>query len=314
MSTQNRAGTFTGAPVPRQSHRARRITLRVLSGAGIIVGGTLLTAFGIAQRRAHTQYTIPEHTLAVPTDQEAINRGARLAQVRFCAECHGEGLTGRIMAEAPALGRLAPSNLTNGRMPEALTDQEWERAVRHGVRADGSPLRIMPSHEFAQITDEDLAAIVAYARQLPASATPVPPTTLGPLILALDVAGQVDAYPASLIDHTAPHVERLTEAPTAAYGKYLASTCTGCHGPGLSGGKMPGTPPDFPAAANITPSGIGHYSLADFTRLLRSGVRPDGTPVNSGMPWKFTQSLNDTEIAALYAYLKTVAPREFGNR
>lgn len=290
------------------------VRFAILSGAGAVIGGALLTVFGLAEVRARTHYDVPEHTLTIPTDQATIDRGARLAQVRFCADCHGDGLTGRVMVEGSAIGRLAPPNLTSGRTPRALTDQEWERAVRHGVRGDGRPLRIMPSHEFTQITDADLAAIVAYARGLPASTAPVPTTTLGPLIKALDVAGLVDAYPASLIDHDTPHAAQLTAEPTPVYGKYLASTCTGCHGTGLSGGKVPGTPPEFPAAANITPTGIGHYTLADLTRLLRSGVRPDGSHVNDGMPWKFTRALDDTEIAAIYAYLKTVSPREYGHR
>lgn len=286
----------------------------ILTGAGIVVGGALLTVLGISEVRARRHYDVPEHRLTVPTDQATIDHGARLAQVRFCADCHGDGLTGRVLAEGAAIGRLVPPNLTNGRAPRALTDQEWERAVRHGVRADGRALRIMPSHEFTQITDADLAAIVAYARHLPGSTAPLPSTEIGPLIKALDVAGLVDAYPASLIDHETPHAAQLAATPTPAYGKYMASTCTGCHGTGLSGGKIPGTPPEFPPAANITPAGIGHYTLDDLTRLLRTGVRPDGSHVNDGMPWKFTRSLDDTEIAAIYAYLKTVSPREYGHR
>jgi mono/diheme cytochrome c family protein len=314
MSARTVSSGTEGASPPRRRRGILRLTMRVAAGAGVLVGGALLTVFAMAEVRARAHYDVPAHTITVPTDSVSVARGARLAQARFCADCHGEGLTGRIMIESPAIGRLAPPNLTVGRTGGALTDVEWERAVRHGVRADGSALRIMPSHEFTEITDADLAAIVAYARTLPAATAPVPSTEAGPVIKALDVAGQVELYPAALIDHAKPHRAQLTAEATPAYGKYMASTCTGCHGPGLSGGKMPGAPPDWPVAANITPSGIGHYTLADFTRLLRTGVRPDGSQVKDGMPWKFTRSLDDTEIAAIYAYLKTVPPREYGHR
>jgi mono/diheme cytochrome c family protein len=299
---------------PRRRRGIWRLTFRFAAGAGLLllaaVGGTL----AIAEVRAHKHYDVPDHPLTVPTDQASIERGARLAQVRFCADCHGAGLTGRVMAEDPMLGRIAPPNLTNGRAQGALTTTEWERAVRHGVRADGSPLLIMPAHEFTGISDDDLAAIIAWARRLPALTAQVPPTYVSPLIKALDVANQLEVYPASLITHDTPHPTHMVAEPTPAYGKYLASTCTGCHGAGLSGGHVPGTPPDWPAAANITPAGIGHYQLEDLTRLLRTGVRPDGSHVNDGMPWRFTRSLDDTEIAAIYAYLKTVPSKAYGNR
>jgi mono/diheme cytochrome c family protein len=314
MSARSAAHSSPEAPAPRRRRGVWRLTLHLAAGAGLLLVAAVAGTFAVAEKRARTHYDVPSHVIHVATDSETVARGARLAQVRFCADCHATGLVGKVLAEDPALGRIAPPNLTAGRALGALTDTEWERAVRHGVRADGSPLLIMPAHEFTQITDDDLAAIVAYARQLPASTATLAPTEIGPLIKVLDVAGQVEVYPASLIDHNKPHLSHLAPEPTAAYGKYMASTCTGCHGTGLSGGKIPGTPPDWPAAANITPTGIGHYSLADLTRLLRTGIRPDGSHVNDGMPWKFTQSLDDTEIAAIYAYLKTVPPSEYGKR
>jgi hypothetical protein len=37
---------------------------------------------------------------------------------------------------------------------------------------------------------------------------------------------------------------------TAEHGKYVAKMCIGCHGLGLAGGKIPGAPPQWPAASN----------------------------------------------------------------
>jgi mono/diheme cytochrome c family protein len=91
--------------------------------------------------------------------------------------------------------------------------------------------------------------------------------------------------------------------------------CTGCHGPGLSGGPIAGGPPDWPPAANLTPTGLGHYTEADFIRALREGVRPGGVPIDAAMPVaRITRHMTDVELRALYAYLRSVPPRPYGSR
>jgi cytochrome c553 len=74
---------------------------------------------------------------------------------------------------------------------------------------------------------------------------------------------------------------------------------------------VPGTPPDFPDAANLTPhaQGLGAWTLADFQAALRTGKRPDGRVLDEFMPWKAYGSMSDDEVAALYAYLRTVPAR-----
>ena len=54
---------------------------------------------------------------------------------------------------------------------------------------------------------------------------------------------------------------------------------------------------------------------ADFVRALRDGVRPGGTPIDSQMPVRrITRHLDDTELRALYAYLRTLPARPYGGR
>jgi mono/diheme cytochrome c family protein len=93
--------------------------------------------------------------------------------------------------------------------------------------------------------------------------------------------------------------------------------CVGCHGPGLSGGTIPGAPPEWPAAANLTPgagTALARYASAENLRaMFRTGRRPDGSAVSTVMPFESLRALNDTDVDALYAYLKTVAPRAGGN-
>jgi hypothetical protein len=102
---------------------------------------------------------------------------------------------------------------------------------------------------------------------------------------------------------------------TVEHGAYVANMCLGCHGDKLSGGKIPGGPPDWPAAANITPgegSVMPRYpDVAAFQAMLRSGKRPDGTPIQV-MPFGSLSKLSDVDAQALYAFLKTVPAQKAG--
>ena len=74
---------------------------------------------------------------------------------------------------------------------------------------------------------------------------------------------------------------------------------------------VPGTPPSFPDARNITPdpvAGIGKWTRDNFATALRTGKRPDGTELKSFMPWKAFARLTDTEVDALWTYLQTLPP------
>jgi mono/diheme cytochrome c family protein len=128
-----------------------------------------------------------------------VARGARVASARGCAGCHGATFGGQVLAEGPAMGRLAVPNLTAAGRGPALDDRAWELALRHGVRPDGTPLLVMPSAEYAAMADEDVAAVAAYVRSLPAVRTQPPPLRVGPLLRVLHVAGKVDVVAARRI-------------------------------------------------------------------------------------------------------------------
>jgi mono/diheme cytochrome c family protein len=224
-------------PLPRTALRwGARLTAGALAVA-LLAGAAV---YGASERHARARYAVPAHPIRVPDTPAAAARGAHLAATRGCVGCHGDGLAGRVELDDPMVGRLAGPNLTRGGRGAALTDADWERAVRHGVRRDGTPLFIMPAAEHTGMSDEDLGAIVAYARQLPASPAVPPPSRAGPVLRAMQAAGQLHLYSAAEIDHRRPHPARVAPAPTAAYGAYLATMCTGCHGPGFSGGPIPG--------------------------------------------------------------------------
>jgi mono/diheme cytochrome c family protein len=133
----------------------------------------------------------------------------------------------------------------------------------------------------------------------------------------LYLKGVLPLLPAERVDHSAVHPAAIAPAPTVEYGRYVVSVagCQGCHGPTLSGGPIPGAPPEMGIPANITPKGIGHYTEADFFTALRDGKRPAGTMIDTAnMPVRWTKLMTDDEVRAVFAYLKTVPPKEFGGR
>lgn len=315
-SGQSRPDSASAYQSPRSTSRAifrwlGRVVVTVLA----LVFVAAASVYGISERRFRARFSIPEHSVVVSEDAASIVRGEHIATVRGCVDCHGAGFSGNTIIDQPVIGRVAGPNLTLGGRGAGLTPRDWERAVRHGVRRDGKPLLFMPANEFTMLTDEDLASIVAYARSVPNVRQPAPTSYAGPLLRTMYVAGQVELLAAESVEHARSHEKRLVAEPTASYGRYLATGCTGCHGDGLSGGKIPGAPPEWGPAANITPAGIGRWSAADFARALRTGRRPDGSAIDSTvMPIRLLRQMDDVETAALYAYLRTVPARPYGTR
>lgn len=300
---------------------------RFLRGAGrVLLALVALLVSGTAALYGYTQYRMQQKhpaeerlAVAVTADPQLIQAGARLAKVRGCVDCHGEDLGGKTFLDVAPVGRVFASNLTAGRggVGSAYSDVDLARAIRHGVRPDGEALLIMPSQEFQGLSDEDVAAMIAYIRSVPPVDNEPFEPSVGPVGRFLYLTGQAPLLPAELIDHAAPRPAAPAPGPTAEYGAYLATGCIGCHGNHYSGGKIPGMPPEFPAASNLTmdlETGLGTWTEEHFFAALRTGRRPDGSELRPEMPWKLTAAMTDDEIRALWLYLQTVERREFGNR
>lgn len=116
---------------------------------------------------------------------------------------------------------------------------------------------------------------------------------------------------AAKIDHALPPAQPVADGVNVAHGAYVANMCLGCHGARLAGGKIPGGPPDWPPAAKLTPgtdSAMPRYPDADaFARMFKTGNRPDGTPIKV-MPFGSLGQMNDTDVRALFIYLKSLPP------
>lgn len=297
-----------------------RFIRRALLGAVLLVALVAGGVFALSSYRMSRRIAVHDSEPVIRTDSASIARGRHLAiAIAKCVDCHGADLGGQLAVDAGPIGQLIAPNITSGAggVLSALSDAELVRAIRHGVRPDGTPLRFMPTTSFNILSDEDVAAIVAYLRAAPPVDRPTRGSVVRPLGRLLYVAGQLPLMNESeLVPHDGITRRTPPAGATAEYGAYLATVggCTGCHGPGLSGGHVPGTPPSFKPAANLTPTGIGQWSEQDFVTALREGKRPDGSVIDPFMPVKYTAQMTDDELRALYAHLRTVPPRETGTR
>lgn len=258
------------------------------------------------------------HTFTASATEESVERGEHMVRaIVKCVDCHGSDLSGNLMINDPAMGRIYAPNLTSGvgGISGDYSDSDWERAVRHGIARDGRRLLIMPSNEYQFLSDDDMRAVISYLRTIPAVDKESPKSSVGPVARVLFAAGKFPLFPADLVVHTGKQVESVAVDSTVAYGEYLGSVgCAGCHGMTYGGGPIPGTPPDWPAAPNLTPTGLANYDFAEFDKVLRTGERSDGTKLHPLMPIAATSLMTEVEMVALYKYLKELPPRPFGSR
>jgi mono/diheme cytochrome c family protein len=285
------------------------VCVLVLIGAGVV--------YAASERRLRRTYDTTVDSVHVPADSASIARGEHLVRnVINCTICHGADLGGAVYSSSPAIGTVAGPNLTRGRggMGADYTDMDYVRAIRRGVRRDGRSLMVMPSEVFTHLSQEDLGAVLAFLKQAPPVDRVVPASGFGPVGRALLAAGKMNILVAGKTLRIDPPAS-VPRDTTAAYGKYIAdiSGCHGCHGYGLSGGRVAG-PPGLPPALNLTPGGIGNWTEADLTRALREGKRPDGSVLDEFMPWKVFRGMTDAEIHAIWLYLRSVPAKPFGNK
>lgn len=253
-------------------------------------------------------YNVEVRMIDIPPDSATIAHGAHIYAIRGCGDCHGADLGGKIFLDDPMLGLLAAANLTRGKggIPADYTDRDWLRAMRHGLRKDGRSLLVMPSYEFCQFDDHDMASLIAFCRSRPAVDNELPAFRLGPLGTVLAGLGKLPLIPAEKIDHGLKQTAKVERAVTARYGQYLAASCSGCHKPDYKGGDNPipgGTP-----VADITATGnVGKWSLRQFITALRTGNTPEGKQLkNADMPWQMTSNYTDEELHALFLYLRSI--------
>lgn len=306
----------------------------------------LLGIYFSSQERLNRVYEIPDEVVAIPTDVESIQRGRHIFQFRGCEACHSAGgssyvstdeefgmqahldlpsqdvplMEGNIYLDDPAIGRVVASNLTSGKggVGGGYTDTGWVKAIRHGVRMDGTPLLFMPSTEFYYLSDEDLGVVIAYIKSAPPMDNVLPPSSVSPLGRLVMMVPGITFIPAELIPHDTPRPVAPQVGVTPEYGEYLTHSCKVCHGLTMSGGKIPGFPASWPPALNLTwgeGSALPTWDEEGFINTMRSGETPTGVQLRGEyMPWTSYRHMNDDELRAVWVYLKSLPPKGYGNR
>jgi mono/diheme cytochrome c family protein len=256
-----------------------------------------------------------DNASATLAEARARKHGKHLVEARYgCTVCHGGNFGGGVMLDDPAIGTLLGPNLTSGEggVVASYTIADWDRAVRHGVKPDGSPA-LMPSEDYFQMSDRELSDIVSYVRSLPPVNASIAKPSLGPIGKALVAFGKFPLSAAKLHDHRQAHAaEPPAEDDTAEFGAHLIATCTTCHRSNLAGGPMAFGPPGWPAAANLTlhASGMGSWTFEDFDKAMTDGVSKDGRALREPMSHVIPSSraMTPTERKAIWTYLRTLPP------
>jgi len=322
---------------------------RLLKWIGrIFLAFILIGSLGIyisSQKRLTRVYEIPDEVVAIPADDDFIQRGRHIFQFRGCEACHSAGggsyvstdeefgmqahlnlpsqdvpmMEGNIYMDDPAVGRVVASNLTEGEggVGAGYTDAGWVKAIRHGVRTDGTPLLFMPSTEFYFLSDEDLGAVIAYVKSAPPINNILPASSVSPLGRLVMMVPGITFIPAELIPHDAPRPAAPMVGITPEYGEYLTHSCKVCHGLTMSGGQIPGFPASWPPALNLTwgeGSALPSWSEEEFITTMRTGETPGRVKLRGRyMPWTSYAHMSEDELRAVWVYLKSLPPKAYGN-
>lgn len=262
-------------------------------GLAVLAVALLYAGTEIMIRRSHDKAPV---TLTAARDAGAVARGARVATVYGCNDCHGASLEGRLFFDQMPVARIAGPNLSLKIGHQS--DADLTRAIRQGVAADGRALWVMPSEAFASLTDAETSDLLAYLRSKPPTGHAQIDKQIGPLGRLGAVMGKFRSAPAMIGASHGPGLPDL--GPQYAQGRSLARACVECHGADLKGSEGVKAP-DLTIA--------GAYDDADFERLLRTGIAAGDRKLGlmtEVAPGRFNVWSHD-EMGALHAYLKARA-------
>lgn len=234
------------------------------------------------------RYTLPRSLVTADRSKAGIARGARLVRLAGCTGCHGLDLRGKKL-DAPVAIRA--SNLRA--LTRIYADEDFDRAIRRGLRSDASSLWVMPSQAYVYVRDTDIAAILGYLRALQPDGALTPSPKFARTARGRIARGELQ--PVADLAQTQMPARDL--GPHYSGGRYIAmSACGACHGTELDGsvdGRVSGL------------KAVIRYSRRQFFNLMRKGWSADGRKlkVMSPLATQRFHILMDWEIDPLYAYL-----------
>ena len=274
----------------------------------LLVAAFYLKARISTERRLSKKYDITLQPFTLKTDSSIVEEGHRIMLTKGCAACHGDDLQGRVWLDDALLGKVVTPNLTKGEggLPKDYDTNDWLLSLKHGLKRDSTPLRIMPSHEISRLGEEDMNALIAYLSQIEPVDNILPKTNLGFLGYILADLGKILLIPADSIDHNRRLTKHVNREITPEFGEYLTTNCSGCHRKNMKGG--PPLAPGFPVVADISSSGNpGKWTEEQFINTLRTGSTPEGKKLDPAkMPWVAFKNYSEGEMKAIFMYLKSI--------
>lgn len=276
-------------------------------GLALAAAAYVLIASQVLLERTHP---VRPDAIRAGDDPAALALGRHLVAVTKCMDCHGQDFSGKLF-DAPGSTLFAP-NLTA--LESRLSDADFDRAIRQGLRPDGRTLLVMPSRYFSNLSDAEASAIIGYLRAFPPRGAVSPDRQIGFAVRAALALGQVRTEADAL---AAPTPGPIDLGPRFKQGRHLTSViCADCHNTDLSGepkGSFLPTPDLTIAAA---------YERRDFHTLMRTGKAAGGREVGvmSQVARDNFSRFSDAEVDAIYDYLGargralSVAPAATGGR
>lgn len=312
---------------------------KLLKILAIVLVGVIVVVVALLAYITKFKPNIPIEEVKIEYTSERIERGRYLAHnVAQCIDCHStrdwsrfsgpiipgtEGKGGEVFDQKIGFpGKYYAPNLTPYHLRD-WSDGELFRAITSGVSKDGRPLfPVMPYLSFGKMDREDIYSIIAYIRSLPSIENETPKSE--------------SDFPMNIIIHTIPAKSEFTQKPSPTdkikYGEYLAnaSSCVECHSPvkrgqiikemEYSGGRFFPFPDGSDViSSNITPdkqTGIGNWDEETFIQRFKAfdksvnNVNDTVKPgeFNTIMPWSKYSQMTNEDLAAIYAYLRTLKP------
>lgn len=262
---------------------------------------------------------------AAAAAETPVERGRYLVEtIAGCGNCHtprepggafqaGKDLAGGFVIDMKPF-RAVSANITPDKETGigAWTDRQIAKAIREGIRPDGSVIGPpMPIELYRGISDTDLKAIIAYLR------------TVRPVRNAVEKS----VYRIPLPPNYGPPVTSVPDVPRTdkvKYGEYLAGPvghCIECHTPladggydwsrtGQGGREFEG-PWGISVSRNITPhptDGLGKWTDTEIKRTIRTGISRDGGQLYPPMGFSFYAKVKEEDLDAICAYLRMLKP------
>ena len=303
--------------------------------AVLLVGAFVAWANATYEKRLQFADTATPN-IKVEATPELIEEGRYLVRgPAHCASCHS--LTDRahpelIAPDSPLTGGLEfamgpiettwAANLTPDTETGigAMSDGELARVIRTGVMRTGE-LSFLMKLSVAELSDHDVAAVIAYLRSLAPVKNAVKHAQWGPvgklMLPMLNLAPDPVEGPAHVAASAEPSIER---------GGYLAkhaAYCVSCHsafdmqtlaltGPQFAGGTPEPSHGDADkemeyAAPNLTSDATGvtgKLTEDEFVARMKGGRAYS----SSIMPWENYREMTETDVRSIYRFLKSVPP------